>query len=150
MIIAIRIHIMTDSLHSHRQMSRGEHVVAEEDLMKEATVMALIDDHPNICTLIGVVTRGEPKLVLVSLCSQGSLLSVLQKQGRTLSKFTSQVLLDTSLVRAHEIASGMAHLSERHHIIHRDLATRNVLVDSMGPVENRSYLVQFLVTTECA
>ena len=96
--------------------------------------MALIDEHPNICSLVGVVTIGEPKLVLVSLCSRGSLLDVLHSNAAgddAAPAEKQQAIFRMRMVMASEIAAGMAHLSERHCIIHRDLAARNVLVDSM-------------------
>ena len=111
-------------------MSKGEWVVAEEELMKEATVMSLIDDHPNICGLLGVVTKGDPKLVLVSLCSRGSLLDVLKEQRKKTAD--EPFTVDQRIDFACEVAAGMAHLAEKHLLIHRDLAARNVLVNSMS------------------
>jgi serine/threonine protein kinase len=51
-----------------------------EDLHKEASVMAQLSAHPNVVSLVGVVTSGVPLLLLLSLCEHGSLLSVLKKR----------------------------------------------------------------------
>ena len=96
----------------------------ERDLMNEATLMAMIPNHKNIIPIIGVVTHGRPKMLIVPLCEHGSLLSFLIKANmevktKLLDKFTM----------VEDIANGMAHLIQNK-IVHRDLATRNVLIDS--------------------
>ena len=73
-------------------------------------------------SLVGVVTRGTPLLLLVSFCENGSLLSYLREAANTVD-------VTTKLRMAMEIARGMAHLAQNH-IVHRDLAARNVLLDS--------------------
>ena len=100
-----------------------------EEMMREATVMAQVSGHPNLVSLIGVVTSGTPLLLAISLCEHGSLLSVLKdrkRKGRTAKPFTfaerAKMALDT--------AKGMAHLTECK-FVHRDLAARNVLVDAL-------------------
>ena len=108
-------------------MSRGQYAVAEEELLKEATVMALIDEHPNICGLIGVVTVGHPIMVLETLCARGSLIDVLKSRRQRDLK----TMQHRSVTMALQVACGMKQLSEKHFIIHRDLAARNVMVDSL-------------------
>lgn len=98
-----------------------------DELTKEATVMAQIDPHKNLVSLIGVVTSGPPLLLLLSFCEQGSLLSHARK-----AKDAGQPLgLAIKLTVAEGVALGMAHLADSH-LIHRDLASRNVLIDSTG------------------
>lgn len=92
-----------------------------DDLLKEALVMSMVPSHSNLIDLIGVVTTGMPKLMLISFCQHGSLQSYLQKQGTRIN-FTSKLHM------ALDIARGMAHLMQ-HQFVHRDLAARNVLVD---------------------
>ena len=86
--------------------------------------MSLVSEHINLISLVGVCTRGEPILLLISYAMNGSLLSFLKHRATSDRNMLSQVK------RAHfaaDIAAGMAHLVE-HHIVHRDLAARNILV----------------------
>ena len=102
-----------------------------EELLREALVMAQLTGHPNVVSLVGVVTSGVPLLLLLSLCEQGSLQSCL-KEGKCPGqrKMPGTAPSDTSaLTMALEIARGMTHLVEGK-FVHRDLAARNVLLDS--------------------
>lgn len=77
--------------------------------------------HPNILALIGVCTRGVPKLVVIPYCAHGSLQELLEMMGAKLH-------LDAKLDACHGIACGLAYLAANH-LVHRDVAARNVLVD---------------------
>ena len=102
-----------------------------EELLREALVMAQLTGHPNVVSLVGVVTSGVPLLLLLSLCEQGSLQSCL-KEGKCpgQGKMPGTPPSDTSALKmALEIARGMTHLVEGK-FVHRDLAARNVLLDS--------------------
>eukprot|EP00729_Bicosta_minor_P009099 gene9099-5933_t len=82
----------------------------EASLLDEATLMGLIEAHPNVCGLVGVVTIGTPILVLVDMCSKGSLQAVLRNASK------SKELELNSNQCAHmvfQIAAGMAHIAER-------------------------------------
>jgi hypothetical protein len=102
-----------------------------EEMLREATVMAQVTGHPNLVSLIGVVTSGAPLLLLLSLCENGSLLSVLKKRKQkgpgTGSK---RVTLAERMKMALDTARGMEHLTANK-FVHRDLAARNVLVDAL-------------------
>jgi serine/threonine protein kinase len=102
------------------------------DLLQEATIMAQVGVHANLVSLIGVVTSGTPLLVIIALCSHGSLKAQLEmralgegelagEEGALPPKIDADIAL--------EIAQGMQHLVE-HHLVHRDLAARNVLLDA--------------------
>ena len=100
----------------------------EEDLVKEATVMAMVPNHDNIVPLIGVVTSGVPLYLIVPLCEHGSMLAFLKKR---LTAATGQRLtVADKITMATDVARGMDHLVSCH-FIHRDLAARNVLVNSI-------------------
>ena len=106
----------------------GEHAREEhaEEMLREATVMAQVTGHPNLVSLIGVVTSGKPLLLLISYCEHGSLLRVLKSNDREDAWHAN---LPSRLQACVEIARGMEHLTASL-FVHRDLAARNVLVDS--------------------
>jgi hypothetical protein len=81
-------------LQSWQTGTKGEYLVAAKsvkpdtmypeaanELVREAAVMAAVGEHPNVVSLIGVVTVLEPKLLLVSFCEHGSLHGVLRKRA---------------------------------------------------------------------
>ena len=76
-------------------------------------------------SLIGVVTRGDPLIVVVSYCEHGDIKSVLARAAADGTPWSEA----RKLQMCQEIACGMAHLTQCH-IIHRDLASRNVLLTS--------------------
>ena len=88
-------------------------------LLQEAMVMAGLS-HPNIVGLIGVITKGDPIMVIVEYCEFGSL-SRLCRSERLRGSMQARLAADT--------AHGMAYLHSKG-IVHRDLAARNVLVSS--------------------
>ena len=99
---------------------------ATDELVREAALMAQMDRHPNIVSLVGVVTRGTPKMLLISLAQHGSLLEYLQKNsGANNLNLTPTLRASAGL----HVARGMAHISA-FRLVHRDLAARNVLVGS--------------------
>jgi hypothetical protein len=102
------------------------------DLVQEAAVMAQVDSHINLVSLIGVVTSGTPLLLVIALCEHGSLKSQLEKRALGEGKLAAPqgglpAKLDADI--AVDIARGMHHLVEAS-LVHRDLAARNVLLDS--------------------
>ena len=68
------------------------------ELLQEATIMAIVPTHPNLVSIVGVVTRGAPLLLVVSFCENGSLLAHVK---------TTTVALADKLRMASEIARGM-------------------------------------------
>eukprot|EP00051_Salpingoeca_urceolata_P004081 m.62467 g.62467 ORF g.62467 m.62467 type:complete len:1449 (-) comp13351_c0_seq2:223-4569(-) len=95
----------------------------QQTFVKEAALMAQFS-HPHITELIGVVTAGEPTLIVLAYAEHGNLLDYLrQSQGfRALS-------LASKLQIGAEVSDGMAYLASRS-FVHRDLAARNVLLGS--------------------
>ncbi|XP_026480946.1 tyrosine-protein kinase SRK2-like [Ctenocephalides felis] len=93
-----------------------------QDFHNEAKIMKKLE-HPHILPLFGVSkSPNDGKIFIVTeLMERGSLLSVLNDRSNKLDKYD---LLQFGA----QVADGMAYL-ERKKYIHRDLATRNVLVD---------------------
>ena len=94
-----------------------------EDLLQEATVMAQVGSHANVVSMIGVVTSGEPAMLVISFCEYGSLKDALRKAS------DNEVPVAPSEKNriCMEVAGGMAYLHSKR-FIHRDLAARNVLL----------------------
>ena len=95
----------------------------DDKLIDEAVMVAQFD-HENVIGLVGACTAGQPLMVVLEYCENGSLLSFLRKQ----SDFRALNLL-AKVQLAQGCARGMAYLASRD-FIHRDLAARNVLLDS--------------------
>ena len=90
---------------------------ARTELLTEASVMAQFN-HLNIVCLIGVVTKGDPLMVVLEYCEKGALDSFLDKNETS----TGQKLHIASAC-----AEGLEYLSSLK-FIHRDIASRNVLL----------------------
>jgi serine/threonine protein kinase len=103
-----------------------------EELLKEALLMAQFSGadagHPNVISLVGVVEDGAgPTLAVIAYCENGSLESFLTKHA----KLATGERLDGAfrIGVGQQVTRGMAFLAGRS-LVHRDLASRNVLVDS--------------------
>ena len=90
---------------------------------REACLLAELD-HPNIIALLAVCAREKPLCLLLEYMALGDLRQYLRSCSRGDDLVDPACL--TSMGR--QIASGMVYLSERG-FVHRDLATRNCLVD---------------------
>ncbi|XP_035699630.1 tyrosine kinase receptor Cad96Ca-like [Branchiostoma floridae] len=99
---------------------------------KELSILKLLGTHPNVVSFLGRCTETEPLYLLLEFVSGGSLLSNL-RTSRTHQPYGnlhggSKSLSSRDLTKfAWDVAKGMSFLAAKK-IIHRDLATRNVLV----------------------
>ena len=87
--------------------------------------MARVGYHENLVSIIGVITRGHPWVIIVSYCEHGDISQVLRRAAANGEAWWEA----TKLQMCHEIACGMNHLTVSR-IVHRDLAARNVLLTS--------------------
>ncbi|XP_058256957.1 insulin-like growth factor 1b receptor [Hemibagrus wyckioides] len=97
------------------------------EFLNEASVMKEFNCH-HVVRLLGVVSQGQPTLVIMELMTQGDLKSYLRTL-RSSKNTTSLPLppLKKMIQMAGEIADGMAYLNANK-FVHRDLAARNCMV----------------------
>ncbi|KFM70272.1 Insulin receptor, partial [Stegodyphus mimosarum] len=98
------------------------------EFLQEASVMKAFDCH-HVIKLLGVVSKGQPTLVIMELMTNGDLKSYLRSHRPDSEENPGQVppTLMQILQMAAEIADGMAYLVSRK-FVHRDLAARNCMV----------------------
>jgi serine/threonine protein kinase len=109
----------------------GSSTAATDDLLTEAAVMAQLEGHKNVLSIIGVVTSGSPLILVLAYCDHGSILHHLHNRAAQGNPVSPAHKLDY----AAQAARGMEHLAARH-FIHRDLAARNVLLTSGQSISN--------------
>lgn len=96
------------------------------NFLKEAAVMKAFDTH-HVVRLLGVVSRGQPTLVVMELMANGDLKGYLRSHRPEAENTNQPPSLRRILQMAIEIADGMAYLAAKK-IVHRDLAARNCMV----------------------
>lgn len=96
------------------------------NFLKEAAVMKAFDTH-HVVRLLGVVSRGQPVLVIMELMVNGDLKGYLRSHRPESGNEEQPPTLRRILQMAIEIADGMAYLSAKK-FVHRDLAARNCMV----------------------
>ncbi|XP_018333468.1 insulin-like receptor [Agrilus planipennis] len=108
----------------------NEHATNREriEFLNEASVMKAFDT-AHVVRLLGVVSQGQPTLVIMELMANGDLKSYLRSHRVDAENFTGKQppTLKRILQMAIEIADGMAYLSAKK-FVHRDLAARNCMV----------------------
>ncbi|KAJ8287280.1 hypothetical protein GJAV_G00049740 [Gymnothorax javanicus] len=105
-----------------------------EEFRHEAMLRSRLQ-HPNIVCLLGVVTKEQPMSMVFSYSGLGDLHEFLVMRsphsdvGSTDDDKTVRSTLEQAdfLHIVTQVAAGMEYLSS-HHVVHKDLATRNILV----------------------
>ncbi|EGT34381.1 hypothetical protein CAEBREN_12244 [Caenorhabditis brenneri] len=140
--------------------SKKSHDPDERELfLAELTVMCALEKHPNLLCLVGGVTSSEPNRIVLEYIEGGDLQQYMvdsrkrfkdikswieaDSKTRNSEKFSNQQISLTSDLKglstfdlisfAYQIASGMKYLASVP-CVHRDLALRNILIDSDGTV----------------
>ena len=90
-----------------------------EDFKKEANLLKKLRNHRNVVAYIGITLPPQPLAIIQEFCGGGSLNTFLAKHDN--------IDLSTIARWLKGIAVGMLHLHAEK-IIHRDLATRNILL----------------------
>ncbi|MEE6491390.1 hypothetical protein FKM82_016201 [Ascaphus truei] len=98
------------------------------EFLNEASVMKAFQCH-HVVRLLGVVSQGQPALVIMELMTRGDLKSYLRslRPGEENKSNLPQPTLKDMIQMAGEIADGMAYLNAKK-FVHRDLAARNCMV----------------------
>ncbi|XP_051560277.1 insulin-like growth factor 1 receptor [Myxocyprinus asiaticus] len=97
------------------------------EFLNEASVMKEFNCH-HVVRLLGVVSQGQPTLVIMELMTRGDLKSYLRSLRSTESTSSLPLPpLKKMIQMAGEIADGMAYLNANK-FVHRDLAARNCMV----------------------
>ncbi|KAM8945756.1 tyrosine-protein kinase Srms [Pelodytes ibericus] len=94
--------------------------VVQSDFEKEIDALKHLS-HPNLIQLLAVCSFGEPVYIVTELMTKGNLNEYLKGEEFEEFHYTSYMHIIC------QVAEGMAYL-EMQHVVHRDLATRNVLV----------------------
>jgi hypothetical protein len=96
-------------------------------LLQEAATLGQFK-HRHVVRLIGVVTTGDPKMMLVELLPGGDLKAHLEKLSEDPSELSSPDLPSLLLQFCKQVVDGLACLA-RKSFVHRDIAARNILLD---------------------
>ncbi|PNF38775.1 Insulin receptor [Cryptotermes secundus] len=101
------------------------------EFLTEASVMKSFTGGHHVVRLFGVVSRGQPPLVVMELMALGDLKTFLREARNMVP---SPINLSRILLMAAQIADGMAYL-EASKFVHRDLAARNCMLSENGTVK---------------
>ena len=97
---------------------------AKQALLREAALVALLD-HRNVVSTVGVCTapRDVPALLLLAYCPGGSLKTFAGEAS------PDSMTCSERLTYCAQVLQGLQYIATRR-IVHRDVAARNVLLDS--------------------
>ncbi|KAJ1475533.1 tyrosine kinase-domain-containing protein, partial [Baffinella frigidus] len=108
------------------------------EIAREIEVFVKLGRHPHLATLMGVTTHPDGSTcMLVEFAPRGSLHEVLCQQVESNSVPSEAVRITVAL----QICEAMTQLVE-HGVVHRDLASRNVLVFSFSPTDREQVRVK--------
>ena len=108
-------------------LKEGSSSSARNDFIHEAVLVHQFD-HPNILKLLGVCFEKEPFCIAFEYMELGDLNKYLRNKAISVSKPASNLNIQQLVDMAVNIAAGLQYLAVRH-FVHRDLATRNCLIN---------------------
>ena len=108
-------------------LKEGSNSDAKKDFIHEAKVVNQFN-HPNILKLLGVCFDSEPFYIIFEYMNLGDLNSYLRNNANGVGLSSSNLGIQQLVCMAIDIAAGLEYLA-KHHFIHRDLATRNCLIN---------------------
>ena len=108
-------------------LKEGSNKDAKNDFINEAVHMNQFD-HPNILKLLGVCFDKEPLCLIFEYMDLGDLNNYLRRNAVSSSQSSSSFTIQQMVDMAIDIAAGLEYLAV-HHFVHRDLATRNCLLN---------------------
>ncbi|XP_070555115.1 uncharacterized protein [Ptychodera flava] len=97
--------------------------------LRELEALKKLDTHPNIISLLGCCTTVDPIYIMMEYAKNGDLQTFLRNHRPDIPDQQASLRSRDLIVMAWQIARGMAFLANSE-IVHRDLAGRNVLLDS--------------------
>jgi len=107
-----------------------------QEFMYEFEMMKLLNtlNHANIIKMVGCVTRSQPQMIAIELMPNGNLQSFLRDSRScddyyNLHKGSGSITERQLLKFCVDIARGMEGIADLQ-LLHRDLATRNILLDA--------------------
>ena len=90
-----------------------EQSTAEDEFVREAAANLLFN-HNNVVMLVGVVTSGQPKLMVIEFCEHGSMLGLLRKRCETQWPLTVPQRQNMLM----HVSKGLAHLASKYFVPH--------------------------------
>jgi ubiquitin len=124
--------------HSRGALSRAPCPKAGGSCEEEAKKLVKLGRHPDLVRYLGLCTEGPDQLLLTELAPHGSL-------DQFLEAHEDEVTMAHKLKMLEQICAGMVAISGAG-MIHRDLATRNILVfvfDASDPAATRVKITDF-------
>jgi len=101
-----------------KMLTNTSEVGAEKEFLQEAALMMKLRPHKNVVQLMGITSN--PRAIVTEFVPGGSLRAFLDKPANFLN-------MEIAISFARQIIAGVGHLHQEG-IVHRDLASRNVLI----------------------
>ena len=108
-------------------LKEGSSSTAKSDFVHEAVLVNQFN-HPNILKLLGVCFEQEPYCIAFEYMELGDLNKYLRNKAISVSQPASNLNIQQLVDMAINVAAGLEYLAGRH-FVHRDLATRNCLIN---------------------